>query len=146
MPFTITHELIDPFALRRQLASTTAGGFCCFEGWVRNHHLGMDVLSLEYEAYVPLACKQGELVLGMALERYDIEAAVACHRIGKLQPGDLAVWIGVTAAHRDAAFMACRYLIDTIKDTVPIWKHEFYIDGTESWVDPTSCSCAHSHQ
>jgi len=145
MRFSIQSTPIGVTPLREQLLSVSAGGYCSFEGWVRNHHLGKAVLSLEYEAYLPLALRQGETVLQTALERFEIEEVRAVHRIGPLEPGDLAVWIGVTAAHRGSAFEACRFLIDTIKETVPIWKHEFYADGTDVWVDPTECSCAHHH-
>ncbi len=146
MRFQVSNEPVDPASLRSGLLSKTAGGYCSFEGWVRNHHLGRDVIRLEYEAYPSLARKQGESVLAQAFDQYDIENAIAVHRTGSLEPGELAIWIGVSAAHRDAAFEACRYIIDTIKETVPIWKHEFYTDGTEVWVDPTDCSCAHSHE
>ena len=146
MHFSLTSEPIESAMLRSGLLSRSAGGYCSFEGWVRNHHLGKDVVRLEYEAYPSLALKQGEAVLAQAMERFAIEGVRAVHRTGSLEPGELAVWIGVSAAHRDAAFAACRYIIDTIKETVPIWKHEFYTDGTEVWVDPTDCSCAHSHK
>jgi len=145
MRFSLTERTIEPGPLRGALLSHSAGGFCAFEGWVRNHHLGKSVVRLEYEAYGSLASKQGEAVLAEALERFDIEEARAVHRTGSLEPGELAIWIGVSAAHRDAAFAACRFIIDTVKETVPIWKHEFYTDGTDVWVDPTECSCAHVH-
>lgn len=145
MVFQLTDKPFACDAGRAALQSLEAGGYCSFEGWVRNNHLGKDVLSLEYEAYEDLAIKQGNAVLRDAATRYEITAVRAIHRIGQLHPGDLAIWIGVSAPHRDAAFLACRYIIDTIKDTVPIWKHEFYADGTDVWVDPTDCSCSHTH-
>ena len=145
MRFSLSHEPVEPERLRRELKDVSAGGYCAFEGWVRNHHLGRDVTSLTYEAYEPMALKQGDRVLEEALAKFEIIDARAVHRIGDLRPGDLAIWIGVTAAHRAEAFEACRYLIDTIKDTVPVWKHEFYADGTGEWVDPTACGC-HAHR
>lgn len=142
MPFELTQTTFDPAPLRDALLDREAGGFCSFEGWVRRVHLGREVISLVYESYPELARQQGYAVMQSALERFDIIEARAVHRTGRLVPGDLAVWIGVTAAHRAAAFDACRYLIDTIKATVPIWKHEFYADGTDVWVDPSECGCA----
>ena len=141
MRFSITENPIQPAALREALLNQSAGGFCAFEGWVRNHHEGKEVISLHYEAYMALARKQGEKVIKEALEKFDIIDAKATHRIGNLTPGDLAVWIGVSAAHRTAAFEACQFIINQIKETVPIWKHEFYVDGTDVWVDPTACKC-----
>jgi len=142
MRFLITEEGFDPAVHRRALQNVEAGGYCAFEGWVRITHLGKMVDYLVYESYPSLALKQGEEVVRQAMEKFTILDARAIHRTGRLLPGELAVWIGVTAAHRSDAFEACRYLIDTIKTTVPIWKHEFYSDGTEVWVDPTDCRCA----
>lgn len=144
--FTLTETRIDQEALRRELLRVDAGGFCSFEGWVRNHHLGRGVLRLEYEAYGKLARNQGAAVLETAAERYDILGVRAEHRIGRLEPGELAVWVGVCSVHRDQAFEACRFIIDEIKATVPVWKHEFYADGTDEWVDPTACHCDHRLQ
>lgn len=134
--------MIDVASLRQGLLRPDAGGFCAFEGWVRDHHLGKDVLSLEYEAYEPLALRQGNALLEQACENWGLLGAVAVHRIGHLKPGEIAVWVGVCSAHRREAFAACRRIIDDIKATVPIWKHEFYRDGTDVWVDPTDCHCA----
>ncbi|MGE9296189.1 MAG: molybdenum cofactor biosynthesis protein MoaE [Puniceicoccales bacterium] len=145
MDFTLTSNSIDPNALRAPLLRVDAGGYCSFEGWVRNHHLGRDVTRLEYEAYGVLAERQGQQVLADAIARYDLLGAAAQHRIGSLLPGDMAVWVGVCAVHRGEAFEACRFIIDEIKATVPVWKHEFYTDGTEEWVDPTACHCDHRH-
>ncbi len=141
--FTLTEQTIDHDALRRELQRVDAGGFCAFEGWVRNHHLGRDVLRLEYEAYGKLALTQGAAVLEQAMAHFDLLGARAEHRVGRLEPGELAVWVGVCSVHRDQAFLACRYIIDEIKATVPVWKHEFYADGADEWVDPTACHCDH---
>jgi len=132
--------------LRKELPRRDAGGYCSFEGWARDCNLGKDVLDLTYEAYAPLALKQGEVVVQEALDRFEILEVSACHRTGRLVPGDLAVWIGVCAPHRAAAFDACRYLIDRIKETVPIWKFEAYSDGTNEWLDPTACGCAKTEE
>ncbi len=143
MDFTLTDHPISHPEMRTSMQRIDAGGFCVFEGWVRNHHLGRDVIRLEYEAYARLALKQGEEVLKLATERFDVLDIRAVHRTGPLAPGDLAVWVGVSSVHRKDAFQACQYVIDHIKDTVPIWKHEFYTDGTSEWVDPTACHCSH---
>lgn len=145
MTFTLTDQPIDPTVLRRGLLRVDAGGFCAFEGWVRNHHLGRQVTHLEYEAYGTLALKQGAFVLTHARTQYDLLDCCTMHRLGVLAPGDMAVWVGVCAAHRDTAFEACRFIIDDIKATVPIWKHEFYADGSDEWIDPTACHCDHRH-
>nr|WP_309400343.1 molybdenum cofactor biosynthesis protein MoaE [Cerasicoccus maritimus] len=139
----MSDKAIDHANLRQSLERIDAGGFCNFEGWVRNHHLGRGVERLEYQAYVRLAVKQGQAVLDDAMQRYDLLGLRAEHRIGALIPGDMAVWVGVCSVHRDQAFEACRFIIDEIKATVPIWKHEFYLDGSDEWVDPTACNCDH---
>jgi len=143
MTFTLSDKVIDPARLRSELERIDAGGFCSFEGWVRNHHLGRGVERLEYEAYGVLANSQGAKVLQDAMQRYEILEARAEHRIGQLAPGEMAVWVGVCSVHRAAAFEACRFIIDEIKATTPIWKHEFYTDGSDEWVDPTACHCDH---
>lgn len=145
MKFSLTESPIKIDSARNGLLRLDAGGYCSFEGWVRNHHLGQSVVSLGYEAYAALAQKQGETVIDQAFEHYNILGAAAIHRIGHLAPGDLAVWVGVCSIHRDTAFEACRHIIDEIKATVPIWKHEFYGDGSNVWVDPTDCHCATNH-
>jgi molybdopterin synthase catalytic subunit len=93
------------------------------------------VLTLEYESYAVLAEREGERILAEARERFPVTAAVCIHRIGHLALGDLAVWAGVSAAHRGAAFDACRYLIDETKARVPIWKKEYYADGATQWIN-----------
>ncbi|WP_349256303.1 MULTISPECIES: molybdenum cofactor biosynthesis protein MoaE [Rubrivirga] len=128
-------EPIDPAELRRALAADAAGAFVAFEGWVRDHNGGRAVTALEYEAYTVLAVSEGENVLAEAAERFDVEAVRAVHRTGRLAIGELAVWVGVSAAHRGPAFEACRYVIDEVKARVPIWKREHYADGAAGWVD-----------
>lgn len=133
MFFDLTEQAIDAAALRlRMLDNEQCGAFTCFEGWVRRQNDGSRVDYLVYSTYEALACKQGEAVLAQAKQRFAIEDAVCVHRYGRLEVGDMAVWVGVTAGHRDAAFAACRFIIDTIKAEVPIWKQEFYSDGQAS--------------
>ncbi len=102
---------------------------------MRNHNEGQAVDSLEYEAFAELAEREGELVLAEAREKFDLLAAEAVHRVGHLQIGEMAVWVGVAAAHRGPAFDACRYIIDELKARVPIWKKEHYSAGTSAWIN-----------
>lgn len=135
MSFQISSQPIDLAVLRNALAHPHAGACATFEGWVRNHNDGLPVLSLEYEAYAGLAEKEGARILAEACAKYDLVSALAVHRTGHLQLGELAVWVGVTAAHRDAAFGACRYIIDEAKARLPVWKKEHYADGASAWLN-----------
>ena len=145
--FGFSRGAVDLVASRAQLADPAAGGYASFEGWVRNHNEGRaGVLRLEYEGYEQLGVKEGERIIAEALARFDISDARCIHRLGELGIGDLAVWVGVSAAHRDAAFAACRYIIDEVKHRVPIWKKEHYADGNSGWVNCEACAAhAHSH-
>lgn len=143
--FSISDQALDPAALREQVLDPAAGGFCSFEGWVRNHHQGQEVDRLEYEAYAPLAEKEGRRILEEATERFDIHHAVCVHRVGAIDIGGLAVVVCVSSAHRDAAFQACRYIIDEVKGRVPVWKKEFFADGTSGWVRCDHCAEGHEH-
>lgn len=133
--FRISAAPLDPPELARGLADSGAGACATFEGWVRDHHAGERVTALEYETHEPVAVKEGDKVLAEALERFEIVAAACVHRTGRLEIGDCAVWVGVSAAHRGAAFDACRYIIDEIKERVPIWKKEHYARGESGWVN-----------
>jgi molybdopterin synthase catalytic subunit len=133
--FRLSSAPIDPATLHLALAEPRAGACVAFEGWVRNHNEGQPVLSLEYEAYAELAQKEGQRVLDEARTRFDLLAIDAVHRVGHLQIGDLAVWVGVAAAHRGSAFDACRYVIDELKARVPIWKKEHYASGASEWIN-----------
>lgn len=136
--FTISALTIDVQALKAELKHDQAGAFICFEGWVRNHHEARAVQALGYQAYRALAETEGEKILTEACERFEILDVLCVHRIGDLTIGDCAVWVGVTSAHRDAAFAACRYVIDEVKQRVPIWKKERYEDGSSDWLHPTA--------
>lgn len=152
--FSFTRERIDASGLRETLADPTAGGYASFEGWVRNHNEGLAVRHLEYEAFEPLAVKEGERIIAEAARRFGIEHAACVHRIGDLAIGDMAVWVGVSARHRAEAFQACRYIIDEVKHRVPIWKKEHYQNGDSGWVNCERCAApvhhtphgAHHHQ
>jgi molybdopterin synthase catalytic subunit len=119
----MTTDPIDPDVLRRELFDPAAGGYCAFEGWVRNENEGHEVLRLEYEGYEPVAVAEGKKILAEAAEKYPYLHAHCVHRTGMLEIGDCAVWVGVASAHRDEAFKACRYIIDELKHRLPIWKN-----------------------
>jgi len=138
--FSFTRRQIDATALRAQLFDPAAGGYASFEGWVRNHNEGLAVRHLEYEAFEPLAIKEGERIVAEAVTRFGIEHAACVHRIGDLAIGEMAVWVGVSARHRAEAFAACRYIIDEVKHRVPIWKKEHYENGDSGWVNCERCA------
>ncbi len=129
--FRISSARVDPGALRRELLDARAGGYVSFEGRVRSRNKSRKVYSLEYEAYRELAEKVGAHIIAEARARFAIFSAACVHRRGFLQVGDIAVWAGVTAEHRGAAFDACRYIIGEMKKRVPIWKKEVWADGSE---------------
>jgi molybdopterin synthase catalytic subunit len=135
MNFRISPDPIDPLALQQALRCGRAGACVTFEGWVRDLNEGRPVQALEYEAYVPLAEKEGARILAEAREKFSILALGCVHRVGALSLGDLAVWVGVAAEHRGEAFDACRYIIDQAKSRVPIWKRERYADGSSVWIE-----------
>ena len=134
--FTLVDTPIDVPALQAALRDDRAGACASFEGWVRDHNDGRAVDGLRYEAYAELAEREGRAILEEAVHRFDIVSARCVHRIGELAIGDLAVWVGASAAHRDAAFSACRWIIDEVKARVPIWKHERYREGDAGWLHP----------
>ena len=135
--FQLSDATIQVDSLRDSLRCQTAGAFASFEGWVRDHNEGRGVEGLHYEAYTVLAEAEGGRVLQEARGRFAIVDACCVHRVGELGIGELAVWVGVTAAHRDEAFAACRYIIDEVKSRVPIWKHERYREGDAGWLHPS---------
>ena len=134
--FALADAPFEIAPLRARLLRAEAGAYASFEGWVRNHNDGRAALGLRYDAYVALAETEGEAIVADALRRFAIADAACVHRIGDLAVGDLAVWVGVSAAHRDAAFAACRWIIDEVKARVPIWKHERYAEGDAAWLHP----------
>lgn len=138
--FEITETDIELSDLRQQLTQGGAGGYCSFEGWVRNNNDGRDVRQLEYEAYEPLAISEGRKVLEEARTKFGYLDAACVHRTGLLDIGECAVWVGVSSAHRDEAFLACRYIIDEIKIRLPIWKKEHYVSGDSGWVNCERCA------
>ena len=139
-PVTMTSETIDPDLLRKELFDPSAGAYCAFEGWVRNHNEGHSVERLEYEAYEPVAISEGEAILAEAREQFGDVRAFCVHRTGMLEIGDCAVWVGVSSPHRDEAFRACRFIIDSLKVRLPIWKKEHYTNGDSGWVNCERCA------
>ena len=110
------------------------GAVATFLGTVRDQNDGRRVLRLEYHAYPEMALSELERIEVEALERFEIGTVVAVHRTGELEIGEVSVAVVVAAGHRGAAFQACRFVIDTIKQRVPIWKKEFF-EGGEIWVE-----------
>lgn len=141
--FSISTNRIDLAYLSASLRDSSAGAMSTFEGWVRNRNDGRDVLKLEYEAHEPLAVKEAERIIDEAKKRFGVLGAVCVHRVGLLDIGDLAVWVGVTAVHRAEAFAACRYIIDEVKARLPIWKKEHYVDRSAEWVNCQTCTSDH---
>ncbi|MGO4289587.1 molybdenum cofactor biosynthesis protein MoaE [Chitinophaga sp. RAB17] len=105
------------------------GGEVIFAGTVRNHTKQREVLKLYYECYEAMAISEMQKIAGQVQEKWDIQKLVMLHAVGDKYPGDIAVVIAVASAHRGIAFDACEYVIDTLKETVPIWKKEFFADG-----------------
>jgi adenylyltransferase/sulfurtransferase len=144
--FSFSSRAVDVPAQQRALADPTCGGYAAFEGWVRNHNEGLAVTRLEYEAFEQLAVREGERIIDEACAKFGVDNARCVHRVGELAIGDLAVWVGVSARHRDEAFRACRYIIDEVKHRVPIWKKEHYVNGDSGWVNCERCATAPSSQ
>ncbi len=134
--FRIQGNEIDVVELRKRILGESCGAFVAFEGWVRNHHEGRAVRALKYTHHPVLAQKEGERVVAETLEKFEVTHALAVHRVGDLSIGDCAVVTLVSSSHREEAFAANRFLIDSIKSRVPIWKHESYVSGEVEWTAP----------
>lgn len=144
--FRLSAEAFTGESLRQLLLDPACGGYAAFEGWVRDHNEGQRVTALEYEAFAPLAQREGERILTESRDRFGVRHAVCVHRIGSLRLGELAVYVAVSAAHRDEAFRACRYIIDEVKHRVPIWKKEHYVSGDSGWVNCERCALPASQE
>lgn len=129
--FEASEAPLDGARLRAELAEPAAGALVVFEGWVRNENEGRPVTGLAYEAEPGLCAGELERIVGEARARFGVIGVRVAHRVGPAAVGEMAVWVGVTAAHRDAAFAGCRYVIDEVKRRLPIWKKEFYADATD---------------
>ncbi len=137
----ITDSAIDVDVLTRSVDAPELGGVCAFVGRVRNHSGGRSVTRLEYHAYPGMAEKKMRQVAEEIEERFGVVHLAMAHRVGALHVGDVAVGIAAASAHRDAAFKACRYAIDRIKQIVPIWKKEHCEDGAV-WVEECAVDVA----
>lgn len=131
--FVITEDEIEINKVTRKVAHSNAGALNAFIGTVREMTNGKRTLSLQYEAYIPMAVNQLERIGTEINERWADAKTAITHRIGKLEISDIAVVIAVSSPHRDVAFAASRYAIERIKEIVPIWKKEHWEDGT-MWV------------
>jgi molybdopterin synthase catalytic subunit len=129
----LNEQPVDLGALVAAVQSSERGGIACFLGTVRNHHHGRDVLRLEYSAYAPMVEAECARIVAEAESRWDVAIALR-HRLGQLEIGEVAVAVVAASAHREEAFVACRYVIEELKGRVPIWKREFYADGSVEWV------------
>ena len=129
----LTKDPIDTGKIIESVMTDEAGGVDVFIGTIRNITKGKKVMALEFEAYEKMAVAELRKIIDTTKEKWPVLEASVSHAIGRRKIGELAVVIAVSAAHRDAAFLACRYVIDTLKETVPIWKKEIFEDG-DVWV------------
>ena len=129
----LSHSPLDLATLVTRVEAPERGAVASFLGLVRDHHGGRKVGRLEYSAYGPMAEAECTRIVAEAEARWPVRVALE-HRIGALEIGDPAVAVAAGGAHRDEAFAACRFVIEEVKRRVPIWKKEFYADGTIEWV------------
>ncbi len=135
---------IDLATLIARIESPAHGGVASFLGQVRDHQHGRTVRRLEYSAYGPMAEEECARIVADAEARWPVRVALE-HRVGALEIGDVAVAVAAAGAHRDEAFVACRFVIEEVKRRVPIWKKEFYQDGAVQWVDPARAANEVTH-
>lgn len=129
----LSDKPLTPQTCFDSVVSDAAGGIVTFVGTVRNQTKDKTVLRLEFEAYAPMAVKEMQKIAEEAAQKWPVLKIAIYHRVGILEVGEIPVVIAVSCAHRRAAFEACQFAIDTLKETVPIWKKEFFEDG-EVWV------------
>ena len=127
--FLLVREAIQPRELVESLKAPEDGAAVVFDGFVRNNFKGRQTLYFEYEAYEPMAYAKMRAIGAQIREKFSVHRLAIVHRLGRLEIGDTSVFIAVSSPHRAAAFDACRYAIDTLKRTVPIWKKEFFAGG-----------------
>jgi len=132
--FELVREPIDPGTLIVHLRAPEDGAIVTFDGFVRNQSHNRRTLYLDYEAYEPMALAKMREIAAQLYEKYRIHRLAIVHRLGRLEIGETSVFIAVSAPHRAAAFDACRFAIDNLKRTVPIWKKEYFEDGAV-WAD-----------
>jgi molybdopterin synthase catalytic subunit len=133
--YRVTEQAIDTDAILAAVGDPGAGGTTLFVGTTRNENEGRVVKRLEYEAYEAMAVEEMRRIGEEITRRWGMVAVAMVHRVGVVPVGQVSVAVAVSAAHREEAFAACRYGIDTLKATVPIWKKEYY-QGGEHWVGP----------
>ena len=132
--YQLVREPIDMAALARQVRAPEDGAVVSFDGFVRNESHNRATLYLDYEAYESMALAKMREIGTQLHEKYSVHRVAMVHRLGRLEIGETSVFIAVSAPHRAAAFDACRFAIDTLKRTVPIWKKEYFADGAV-WAD-----------
>lgn len=130
----LVREPIEPQALVAHVRRSADGAIVMFDGFVRDHSKNRRTRYLEYEAYEAMALTKMQEIAAHLRENFAIHGIAIVHRLGRLEIGETSILIVVSAAHRAAAFDACRYAIDTLKRTVPIWKKEYFEDGSV-WAD-----------
>ncbi|EAQ76873.1 molybdenum cofactor biosynthesis protein MoaE [Blastopirellula marina] len=133
---SLTHETIDLQSLYDMVATPTAGAIVTFSGVTRELTQGRQTESLDYEAYAEMALAKLTELEQIAKERWPIEKCAVVHRLGHLEIGEASVVVAASSAHREAAFLAAKWLIDTLKEEAPIWKRENWSDGSTEWVHP----------
>ena len=134
MRVEITDSVIPAAEITAELKAGADGAVCVFDGIVRDNTRGRKTLYLEYESYREMALEQMRGLSAEAVVRFGVRDVALVHRLGRLMVGETSVLVAVASAHRGAAFEACRWLIDTLKKTVPVWKREFFVDGAV-WAD-----------
>jgi molybdopterin synthase catalytic subunit len=134
MMFAVTHEPLDPAPLVEAVRRDESGAVALFYGVVRNENLGRNVQYLEYDVYPEMALKKMREVAEEVRVKYPVTGIGVLHRVGRLEIGETSLLVAVSSAHRVAAFEACHFAVDRIKQIVPIWKKEVWEDG-EAWIE-----------
>ncbi len=140
MTCSIVRSEIDLDGLRKRVQDPQAGAVLIFCGDVRNHSQKQDVSFLEYEAHESMALKQIKIIIEKAQQKWKMHKVEVIHRLGKLEVTDCSIAIAVSTSHRNEAYEASRYIIDTIKHSVPIWKKEYFINGFSNWSEGCEAS------
>lgn len=130
----LTEEPLESLKVFDRVGTTADGAVLAFDGRVRDHSAGRRVTRLAYEAYTEMAERELRGICEEAATRFDVGAIIAAHRVGPLDLGEISVRIAVAAPHRAACYDASRFVIEELKERVPIWKHEVYADGSARWV------------
>jgi len=138
----LTNSPISLDDVLAEVRSPERGGTCVFLGTVRTGEESA-VTAIEYSAYEPMADAELERILGEVRERWPTARAALRHRLGRVPAGEASIAIAAAAPHRAEAFAACRHVIEEVKRRLPIWKKEYRVDGTASWVDPSGKAVAH---